>query len=53
MVAELEPIRERAEGYAEQPDLVRSIIAEGCEEARDVVRETLEEVRSAMGLSYR
>ena len=53
VVAEIEPIRERAEGFAEQPDLVRSIIAEGCEEARDVARETLEDVRNAMGLGYR
>ena len=53
VVAELQPIRERAVGYAEQPDLVRSIIAEGCEEARDVARETLEEVREAMGLAFR
>ncbi len=53
VVAELEPIQERMKDYNEQPDLVRSIIAEGCEEARDVARETLEDVRSAMGLGYR
>ena len=51
--AELTPMRERATGYAEQPDLVRSIIAEGCEEARDVARETMDDVRAAMGLGYR
>ena len=31
---------------------VRSIIADGCDRARDVARETLEDVRQAMGLSY-
>jgi tryptophanyl-tRNA synthetase len=51
--AELAPIRERAKEFTDQPSLVRNIIAEGCEEARDVARETMEEVRNAMGLNYR
>lgn len=50
---ELEPIRKRAREFEEQPSLVRNIIAEGCEESRDVARETMEEVRNAMGLNYR
>ena len=50
---ELAPIRERAQEYIDNPGLVRSIIAEGCEQARDVARETLDEVRQAMGLAYR
>ena len=50
---ELQPIRERAKEFVEQPSLVRNIIAEGCEEARDVARVTMEEVRNAMGLNYR
>jgi len=50
--AELAPIRERAKEFTEQPQLVRNILAEGSEEARDVARETLKEVRSAMGLTY-
>jgi tryptophanyl-tRNA synthetase len=53
VLAELEPIRARAEEYLAQPDMVRGIVNEGAEEARDVARETLEEVREAMGLSYR
>ena len=51
--AELAPIRERAAHYEENPDLVRGIVAEGCENARSLARATLEEVRSAMGLDYR
>ena len=35
----------------EQPDLVENIINEGCERARDVARETMDEVRHAMSLS--
>ncbi len=50
---ELQPIRERAKEFEEQPSLVRNIIAEGCEEARDVARETMDEVRKVMGLNYR
>ena len=53
VLAELAPIRERAAEYQARPELVRSIVAEGCEEARAVARETLEEVRRAMGLAYR
>ncbi len=50
--AELKPIQERAQEFIEQPQLVRNIISEGSEDARDVARETLNEVRQAMGLSY-
>ena len=53
VIAEQAPIRERAMEYESQPDLVRSIIAEGCDEARDAARETMEDVRQAVGLAYR
>ena len=53
VLKELAPIRERAQEFEENPKLVRSIIAEGNEAARDVAGDTLEEVREAMGLSYR
>ncbi|MDH5692587.1 MAG: tryptophan--tRNA ligase, partial [Gammaproteobacteria bacterium] len=53
VLREQRPIRDRAEEYMENPSLVRSIIAEGCEKARDTARDTLEEVRQAMGLNYR
>lgn len=50
---QLAPIRERAVQYEENPDLVKTILVEGSEHARDVARETLEEVRSVIGLSHR
>jgi len=53
VLAEQAPIRERALEYQDNPDIVRAIITEGCEAARDVAAETLEEVRHAMGLIYR
>jgi tryptophanyl-tRNA synthetase len=52
VLAELRPIRERAEGYQEDPTLVKNIIADGCEKARKLAQETLREVREVMGLSY-
>ena len=51
--AELAPIRERAKEYEENIGLVRNIINEGCDKARDVARQTLSEVRQVMGLEYR
>jgi tryptophanyl-tRNA synthetase len=53
IVAELAPIRERAAQYESSPDLVKSIILEGSEKARDTARDTLQDVRQAMGLNYR
>ncbi len=50
---ELAPLQERALDYEQNPDLVRSILAEGAEHARDEARETLVVVRQAMGLNYR
>lgn len=50
---ELSPIRERAKEFLEDPNIVRNIINEGCEEARDLARDTLEEVRQVMGLDYK
>jgi len=53
VIAELEPLQRRAREYESQPDVVRTIVAEGCDMARDAARETLEDVREAMGLGYR
>ena len=50
---ELEPIQQAAKEYENDRDIVKSIIAEGCETAREKARETLHEVREAMGLNYR
>ncbi len=50
--AELEPIQSRAAELEAQPETVRSFINEGCEAARDVARETMDEVRRAMSLAH-
>lgn len=52
VLAELKPIQERAAQYAEDPSLVKNIVAEGCEKARKLARETMRDVRDAMGLNY-
>jgi len=51
VIEELEPIQKESEQYIKDPDMVRSIIAEGNEIARDRAKETLVEVRAAMGLT--
>ncbi|MCW9048190.1 MAG: tryptophan--tRNA ligase [Gammaproteobacteria bacterium] len=51
MIAELKPIRERAKDYIDDPSAVKAIIDEGCEAARDVARDTLDEIRKVMCLS--
>ena len=52
VLAELAPIRERASQFEEDPQLVRNLLQQGAEAARDVADETLHEVKSAMGLKY-
>ncbi len=53
VIKETSEFRENAKEYEENPELVRNIIAEGSDKARDVAKETMEDVREAMGLSYR
>ncbi len=43
---------ERAKEFEENRQLVKNIIAEGGEKAREVARETMQDVRAAMGLRY-
>jgi len=52
VLEEQRPIRERAQQYEDNPELVKSIITEGRERARDAAKSTLEEVRQVMGLSF-
>jgi tryptophanyl-tRNA synthetase len=53
VLKEQQPIRERSEEFLGDLDTVRAIIDEGCEAARDVARDTLDDVRQAMNLVYR
>ena len=49
---ELAPMQERIQAYQESPELVRNIINEGSEKARDEARRTLDEVNHVLGLDY-
>ena len=53
VAAEIAPIRERAADYAQDRHTVQKIITEGNEAARSIAHDTLDEVRKAMGISYR
>jgi tryptophanyl-tRNA synthetase len=50
VVEESTTMRKRAQEYEENPELVRNILTEGAEKARDAARETLDDVRRAMHL---
>jgi tryptophanyl-tRNA synthetase len=49
---ELAPIQERAAEFEKDPQMVRTILQEGAEEAREIASQTLDEVRDAIGLNY-
>ena len=53
MLEELKPIQARVKDYLNDLSGVDSIINEGCEAARDVAQDTIEEVRKVMGLTTR
>jgi tryptophanyl-tRNA synthetase len=50
VLGELKPMQARAEEFEEQPELVKRIITQGSEKAREVAQETMREVRQAMSL---
>jgi tryptophanyl-tRNA synthetase len=52
ILAEQQPMFERAQKYLDDPSLLRSIIADGSDKARKVAQETMREVREATGLDY-
>jgi tryptophanyl-tRNA synthetase len=52
VLREQAPMRERARMYEEDPQLVKNIIADGCEKARKLAQETMRDVREAIGLDY-
>ncbi len=52
MLKEQQPMLVRAEPYVANPRIVRDIVDAGTERARVVARETMRDVREAMGLNY-
>jgi len=52
VISELGPMQERIAKYQSNPNLIQEIIFDGSESARSVAKNTLEEVRDAMGITY-
>ena len=52
IISELGPMQERIARYQSNPNLIQEIIFDGSERARSVAKNTLEEVRDAMGITY-
>jgi len=50
VVEEIRGMRKRAQEFEDQPELVRSIVTEGADKAREAARQTLDEVRRVMHL---
>ena len=50
VVEEVGGMRKRAQEFEENPEIVRNIVAEGAEKAREAARATLDDVRRAMHL---
>jgi tryptophanyl-tRNA synthetase len=50
ILREQAPMRERAQTYLDRPALVHDILADGAARARKLARETMRDVREAMGL---
>lgn len=49
VLAELAPLRERRAALAAKPDHVREVVAAGTQKAQAIARETMKEVREAVG----
>lgn len=52
ILAEQQPILERAQPYLEDLTLVKNIVEDGCERAKKLAQETMRDVREVMGLDY-
>jgi tryptophanyl-tRNA synthetase len=52
IIRELTPMQERAQKFLDDPTLVKNIVADGCDKARELAKETMRDVREVMGLAY-
>jgi tryptophanyl-tRNA synthetase len=52
ILQEQQPMLERAEPYLTNPQVVRDIVDAGTEKARKTAKETMQDVRAAIGLNY-
>ena len=52
VVSEQQIFIERAKPYEEDMGIIKNIIADGCERARDLAKQTIRDVREAMDIDY-
>ena len=52
VIKEQEPFHERAQMYLDNPGYVRDIVRAGCDRARKLAKETMKDVRQAMGIDH-
>lgn len=52
IIKEQAPIRERAQEYTQDMEAIRNIVRDGSEAAREQARQTISEVKQAMGLDH-
>ncbi len=52
IVSEQQIFIERAKPYEEDMGIIKNIIADGCERARDLAKQTMRDVREAMDIDY-
>ncbi len=53
IIAQLKPIQERIVELEAEPSFVNATLTQGAEQARDIARDTLDEVNEVLGLSHR
>ena len=44
--------KDKLEHYKNNPDLIRSVAAHGCEKAKKIARDTMRDVRKVMGVNF-
>ncbi|MDC0948340.1 tryptophan--tRNA ligase [Gammaproteobacteria bacterium] len=53
IITEQRQLKERARPYEEDPGVLRGMLADGCEKARDVASDTMKELRRVAGIDHR
>ena len=44
--------KQKKQQYLDNPDLIRSVIADGCEKARKIAKDTMRDIREEMGINF-
>jgi len=44
--------KQKKQQYLDNPDLIRSVISDGCEKARKIAKDTMRDIREVMGINF-